>query len=175
MEQLKKCRRTATSDPFIIYSFYDRLDETIQQLVLEDKPLHIFNLDETSFNLDPGRIKEVAAVGQKAYRSIEGSGKENIFTMACISASGLLLPPLIIFQGQNLWSTWNGSNDLPGTCYAVSEKGWMTTAVFNSWFAKFCSVVEERPLLVVMEHPFKTTRMLSVINDKCQKLFCILA
>ncbi|XP_050309036.1 uncharacterized protein LOC126745308 [Anthonomus grandis grandis] len=151
MEQLEKCRRTATSDPFIIYSFYDRLGETIQQLGLQDKPAHIFNLDETEFNMDPGRIKGVAALGQKVHRSIEGSGKENITTMACISASGVLLPPLIIYQGQNLWSTWKGSNDLEGTCYAVSDKGWMTTAVFNSWFSKFCSIVSERPLLLIMD------------------------
>lgn len=61
MEQLEKCRRTATSDPFIIYGFYDRLEEIINQLQLVDKPGNIFNLDETSFNLDPGRIKGVAA------------------------------------------------------------------------------------------------------------------
>lgn len=71
--------------------------------------------------------------------------------MACISANGELLPPLIIFQGQNLWSTWKGTKDLENTCYAVSDKGWMTTAVFNGWFQKFCSMIKQRPLLVIMD------------------------
>lgn len=151
MEQLEKCRRKATSDPFIIYGFYDLVDKTLKEFGLEDKPSHIFNLDESSFSMDPNRVKGVAAKGQKVHRNIEGSGKENITTMACISASGQLLPPLIIFQGQNLWSTWKGTNDLENTCYAASEKGWMTTVIFNSWFEKFCNIVPQRPLLVIMD------------------------
>lgn len=71
--------------------------------------------------------------------------------MAFISASSVLLPPLIKYQGQSLWSTWKESNNLKGTCYVVSDKGWMTTAVLNSWFSKFCSLVIERPLLVIMD------------------------
>ncbi|KAB0803174.1 hypothetical protein PPYR_00144 [Photinus pyralis] len=89
--------------------------------------------------------------------------------MACISASGLLLSPLIIYQGQNLWSSWKGSNDLEGTCYAVSEKGWMTTAVFNGWFSKFFAMVSERPLLVIMDghvsHLDKGTIDLAIQNN----------
>lgn len=108
LEQLERCRRTATSDPFIIFGFYDRLNTCISDLKLQDKPRHIWNLDETSFSSDPTRIKGVAGIGQKVHRNIEGSGKENTTVMACISASGTLLPPLIIFQGQNLWSSWKG-------------------------------------------------------------------
>ncbi|KAJ8941044.1 hypothetical protein NQ318_015521 [Aromia moschata] len=115
MEQLEKCRRKATSDTFIIYGFYDLLDRTIKELGLEDKPSHIFNLDESSFSMDPNRVKGVAA------------------------------------RGQNLWSTWKGKNDLENTCYAASDKGWMATVIFNSWFEKFCNMVPQRPLLVIMD------------------------
>nr|WP_253308817.1 hypothetical protein [Rickettsia endosymbiont of Ceutorhynchus assimilis] len=71
--------------------------------------------------------------------------------MACVSASGCSLPPLIIFQGQNLWSSWKGNNELENTMYGVSEKGWMTTLIFNEWFAKFCTMVRDRPLLVLLD------------------------
>jgi hypothetical protein len=60
-------------------------------------------------------------------------------------------PSLIIFQGSNLWSTWKGKNDLPNTFYACSEKGWMTNVIFYEWFAKCITLVEERPLLVILE------------------------
>lgn len=109
LEQLEKCRRTATSDPYIIYGFYERLEKTIEDLNLTFKPSHIWNLDETSFSADPTRIKGVAEKGQKVHRNIEGSGKENTTVMACISAAGNLLPPLIIFQGAHLWSSWKGT------------------------------------------------------------------
>lgn len=108
LEQLEKNRRKATSDPYIIYGFYDKLEQAIHDLNLTDKPTHIWNLDETSFSADPNRIKGVTERGQKVHRNIEGSGKENTTVMACISAAGILLPPLIIFQGAHLWSSWKG-------------------------------------------------------------------
>lgn len=71
MEQLEKSRRQATSDPFIVYHFYDILEETLTALNLHDKPKQIFNLDETSFSSDPTRIKGVTGKGQKAHRMIQ--------------------------------------------------------------------------------------------------------
>lgn len=60
------------------------------------------------------------------------------------------MPPLFIFEGANLGSTWKGTNDLPGT-YAVSEKGFMTSEIFSSFFHKFCEEIKERPLLLVLD------------------------
>lgn len=151
LEQLEKSRRTATSDPFIIYGFYEKLEATIHQLHLEDCPGQIWNLDETSFSSDPNRVKGVAEIGQKVHRNIEGSGKENTTVMACISAAGVLLPPLIIFQGAHLWTSWKGTKDLPNTVYACSEKGWMTTNIFQEWFQKFCTLIKNRPQIVIMD------------------------
>lgn len=151
LEQLEKSRRMATSDPFIIYGFYQKLEETIHELNLEDCPGQIWNLDETSFSSDPSRVKGVAEIGQKVHRNIEGSGKENTTVMACISAAGVLLPPLIIFQGAHLWTSWKGTKDLPNTFYACSEKGWMTTNIFQEWFQKFCTLIKERPQIVIMD------------------------
>lgn len=55
------------------------------------------------------------------------------------------------------------------TCYAVSDKGWMTTAVFNSWFEKFCEMVPHRPLLVIMDghvsHLDKGTIEIAIRNN----------
>lgn len=117
MEQLEKSRRLATSDPFTIYSFYDKVEKCINDLNITSS--QVWNLDETSFSMDPTRIKGIAAKGQKVHRTIEGSGKENVTVMACISASGCSLPPLIIFQDQNLWSSWKGNNDLENTMYSM--------------------------------------------------------
>lgn len=73
-EGLEKARKLNTSDPFVIYEFYDLLEREIKVLQLEDKPSHIYNLDETS---DPSRIKMVSGIGQKAHRVQEGTGREN--------------------------------------------------------------------------------------------------
>ena len=114
-------------------------------------PSHIYNLDETSFSSDPSRIKYVSGIGQKAHRTQEGTGRENTTVLGCCNVAGIGLAPLIIFQGANLWSSWKGPNDLPGTFYACSEKGWMTSEVFNDFFIKFCNEIKERPLLLISD------------------------
>lgn len=150
-ENLEAVRRKATSDPFIIFEFYDLLQSQIEKLDLQDKPDNIYNLDETYFSFDPSRIKAVGVKGEKFHRNIQGSGRENITVLACVSAGGNLLPPLFVFQANNLWSSWKGNNDLPNTFYACSEKGWMTANIFQDYFYKFCTLVKERPLLLIFD------------------------
>nr|CAD7203127.1 unnamed protein product [Timema douglasi] len=87
------------------------------------------------------RVKLISAVGQKAYKKTEGSGQDNTTVMACVSAAGKALPPVIIYKGANLWTTWKGDNDIPGTFYAASENVWMTGAIFQELFVKFCEKV----------------------------------
>ena len=151
MERLEKCRRRATSDPFIIYEFYDVLENLLKSLNIFCKPENVYNLDETSFCTDANRVKFLSGVGQKAYKQLEGTGRENTTVMACVSASGKVLPPLFIFKGNNLWTNWKGDNDIPGSFYAASENGWMTTVIFQEWFYKFCTLVKERPLLLLLD------------------------
>lgn len=151
LEALEKTRRIATSDPFIIYHFYNLLEKEVCKLELLGRPENIFNLDETSFSADPSRVKRLSGIGQKAHRIAEASSRENTTVMACVSASGRVLPPMIVFKSSKLWSTWRGEEDLPGTMYACSENGWMTTDIFQAFFTKFCEQVIERPLLLILD------------------------
>ena len=121
IEQLEACRYKATSDPFIIYNFYDILEATLKKFNLEASPDAVWNLDETYFSSDPTRVRGVAGRGQKVHRRIAGSGKENTTVMACISAAGTVLPPLVIFQGSHLWSSWKGDKDLKGNNYYLKH------------------------------------------------------
>lgn len=58
----EKSRVIATSNPFIIYKFYDLLESELDDLDLNSSPSHIYNLDETVMFMDPSRGK---AVGEK--------------------------------------------------------------------------------------------------------------
>ena len=123
----------------------------MSELNIFDKPHLIWNLDETSFSCDPSKAKGVAGVGQKFHRHITGTGRDNTTVMACVSAAGRALPPLIVFEAAKLWTNWKGTRDIPGTFYAVAEKGFMTAAVFSDFFCKFCEIVQERPLLLIFD------------------------
>lgn len=108
-------------------------------------------MDETYICSNPVRLKCVAGKGQKAHQNVQGSGKDNTSILACCSADGKVLPPLIIFTGQHLWTTRKGKHDIKGTFYASFDKGYMTSVIFQDWFIKLCSLVKERPLLLIFD------------------------
>lgn len=148
---LEKARKIASKDPEIIYGFYTLLYQTMSSLQILDKPQHVWNVDETCLFTDPSKTRIIAPVGEKATRTTYGTGREAFTVMAGISAGGEKLPPLILFKGKNLQSTWKADKAYPGTQYAVSPNGWMVTDVFNSWFCHFCEIIKQRPLLLIFD------------------------
>ncbi|XP_029348308.1 jerky protein-like [Acyrthosiphon pisum] len=135
--QIVEYSRKKVCDPFIIYNYFDILHKTIKELNLENKPDRIWNLDETSFCLDPSKTKCVGAKGVACTRTTFGSGRENTSVLMACSAAGDKGPPLIIFKGKNIWDKWIGSESLfPGTIYAATNNGWMEKEVFVNYFHK---------------------------------------
>ena len=63
------------------------------------------------------------------------SGRELITLMGCGSAAGERLPPMILYKGKHLYSTWT-INGPPGALYSTSESGWMEKENFFHWFQK---------------------------------------
>jgi hypothetical protein len=97
---LERARAQAQADPFLIYEFYQLVDEEMARLGIHNQPKHIFNLDESAFFLDPSRGKVVAETGGgSVHRNVAGSGRTAFSVMACICADGSAQPPLIIFPG----------------------------------------------------------------------------
>ena len=94
---LEKSRKIATSDPGVIYPFYDLLESEIKRLGIG--PECIFNADETNLTMDVQRMKVLAPRGEKASRTQAGSGRDSVSVMAAVSAAGDVSPPLIIFKG----------------------------------------------------------------------------
>ena len=135
---MQLARKSVTSDPFVIYGFYDILRQEMARLEIMERPECIWNLDETGFPLDPSKAKTIGTKGAKTVRVTSGSSRENISVLATCCADGTSLDPLIIFKGKNMQSSWVGTEALPETQYAVSESGWMTRVIFEDFFQKFC-------------------------------------
>ena len=141
--------KSATSNLFIIYNFYDQLDEIITQNNLT--PKQIWNCDDSRFLTDPQKCKVVSVKGEVAYKVTPGACRENITTLAVCNAVGRAMDPLIIFKGKNYQSSWAGNKGLPNIFYSLSESGWVTSGIFAVWFDKFCDEVKERPLLLLFD------------------------
>ena len=69
-----------------------------------------------------------------------GADHENMTVMAACSASGRFLPPMIIFPGQHVQSTWKPTTLATSENYPwiyVNKKGWMDGPTFFKWFQEF--------------------------------------
>ncbi|CAF3863243.1 unnamed protein product [Rotaria sp. Silwood1] len=85
-----------------------------------------------------------------------GTGKAFTTILLCTSASGDVLPPLVVYAAKAVNTLWCAGG-VPGTTYKCSESGWISEEIFTDWFKNlFLEQTKniERPLLLVMDnHP----------------------
>ncbi|KAK9701626.1 CENP-B N-terminal DNA-binding domain [Popillia japonica] len=93
-----------------IKEYFINLGKTLENV----PPSHIFNYDETNCTDVPGKKKNYRR-GIKYSEQICNYTKSATTVMMCISASGVLLPPYIVYRAERMWSTWtmNGPKGKP--------------------------------------------------------------
>ena len=131
-QTLEYARKKAGTDPFTIEGYFDILKQTLIDLDIENKPKQIFNIDETSFSLDPTKTKVVGQTNAPSSRVTAGPARESTTVLLGGNADGEKLPALIVFKGKNVWGTWMAPPQppFPETCYAASTNGWMESDIF---------------------------------------------
>jgi len=122
-EHLQKSRKSAR-DPYVVYNFFDALEEVYQQFGINSCCGGlIFNADESGFCSDPSRLKAIGLKGKALSRVSGGSGRESTTVLACVSAAGDILPPLIVFKGAAVQPRWISDGAYPDTMYAATSNG----------------------------------------------------
>ncbi|XP_045124798.1 MFS-type transporter clz9-like [Portunus trituberculatus] len=162
----EKTRKSAASDPEVIYGYFDILEAEMKRFQLQNQPECIWNIDEIYLPIDPSKTKVIAPVGEKSSRVTATSGREATTVVAGISAAGDKLPPFILFKGKKFWSSWKRSKPSPGMQYAFSDSGWMMAEVFAAWFDIFALYITQRPLLLVYDG--HSTHLTSTIIKKAR-------
>ena len=138
--KLSVARHTATRNPFVIYHFYDLLEKTIKNLKLEKRPDLIWNLDESGMPYDPRNCRVISKRGQKTFQIVPGQSRDNTTILAACSASGKALPPLIVYEGLFVQTTWRPNVDKNYEFYPwqyANKSGWMDSSLFYKWFEIF--------------------------------------
>ena len=110
------------ANPDVINRYFDLLEETLKFNNLLESPMLIFNCDESGFPLQhkPGKI--IGVQGQRDIPCITSSDKAQITVLSTYSASGYLLPPMIIFDWKKLKPNFT-TGEIPGTAYGLSKNG----------------------------------------------------
>ena len=120
---------------------------------LQNCPSQIYNVDKTGVPLNPKSPKIVVPKGMKKPRYQSPGQKGQITVVACGNAPGNLLQPLIIIYDTNITQHIWTQGEVPGSEYRITEKGWIITELFESWFNDLLlpNAVSAHPLLLLID------------------------
>ena len=144
------------SDQVTTYSvfkdYFDLLEETLTKYELKDKPMQIYNCNESGMPLEFKLSKFIAGKGAKKVQQCTSGNKTQITILACANAAGQAVPPMVIFSGKNFNSLLS-KGEVPDTLYGMSQNGWMNQEHFAEWFLHHFleHAVSSRPLMLLLD------------------------
>ncbi|GFN99800.1 tigger transposable element-derived protein 6-like protein [Plakobranchus ocellatus] len=158
-----------------IKSFVDNIDPEI----FTDGN-RVYNADESGFAFDPRARKVVTFEGVKHVYKVTSNSKAQVTVLACMSAGGHFINPLIVYPYKRLPSS-DLTRDFPGATYNFSDNGWMTAAIFYSWLRDvFIPATKsiKKPLLLLVDGHASHTSLIET-SHICEKngiiLYCFVA
>ena len=123
--------RRAEISPDIMNDYFDNLEQNIIGI----PPERCFNYDETNVTDNPGCKKVIVRRGlRRVERKVEHT-KQSTSVMFCGSASGLFLPPMVVYKAQNCYSNWEVGGP-KGSIYDATTSGWFDSRTFERWFSQ---------------------------------------
>ena len=146
-------RRAVATSPETFSNYFDQLEEVLDTNGLRHAPSRIFNADESGIPLQHRPGRRIAVRGQKHVIVNTSGNKTQITVLACISASGCYIPPMVIFKRKGLTEDLI-EGEVPDTIYGLSPKsGWMDGELFSQWFRchflKYAPSI--RPILLLLD------------------------
>lgn len=135
-ENINKARAAVTPERIKGWFSYvtDYLIEEDAFDILDDSS-RIFNADESGFQPCPKTGKILGPKGFKnLYNIAPGNEKESITVMATFSASGAIIPPMIVYPLRRIPAIVSNSLN-PDWGIGRSESGWMTTGLYFEYIA----------------------------------------
>ena len=152
--------------------------DSIDPSLLSD-PTRIYNADETGFSFDAKSRKVIACRGSKHVYNVTAGVKSQVTVLACASASGHFLSPLLIYPYKRIPSK-NLLDHFPEAFLQVSDNGWITAQIFYSWlrdsFIPATAHVQKPVVLLVDGHSSHTALVETsqLCHDNHIVLYCLL-
>lgn len=161
-----------------VNQFFTLLLDILTTNDLLAKPGNIFNVDETGLQINNKPGKVVATKGAKDVYTLTTSEKgENVSLVACCSAEGYFLPPVLIFKGKNKKDEFLDGLP-PGSGVLMNPKSsYINSELFLKWFQEFF-LPKKRPgkaLLILDGHASHCNAidLLNVAADNEVVLLCL--
>ena len=90
--------RVANATEEIIGDYFETLKKNLEDNGLQDKPHLVFNCDEAGISLNKSTQKFIVLGRNKHCQNIAQGTNQHISVLCCFSASGVTIPPHIIFS-----------------------------------------------------------------------------
>ena len=173
---LSYCRaRCASMDT--INDFFGKLGAIYGRLNLICKPMQIYNCDETGVSVvhKPGKV--VAEMGCHKVYAVTSAEKGKTHTiLTCVSASGHVLPPMMIFPRKQIPPANFREGAIAQTLFSNSPSGWINDDLFLQWFKFFLTnIPPTRPVLLIMDGhgTHMSTELIELVRSNDVHLLCL--
>lgn len=149
--QLLNPARAQKMNKTVVNDYFTKLKQIMIEKCFINKPHLIFNMDEKGCRLTLHHQQRVLArKGERRVHIIAPEHAENVTVVACGSAIGQAIPPMVLFKGKRCKDEWK--EDMPpGTVIQMTPKGSMTKSVFCKWLQHFAKFKPEGDVLLIMD------------------------
>ena len=140
--------------------FFDLYEK---ELAAHDYPSsRIFNVDKTGLTVVQKKQPKILALkGKRQIGALTAAERGSLITIVvCMSASGIFVPPLIIFPRTNA-SHLLTIGAPPGTIFKYEPSGWINCEIFMEWFEHFVCITKPSasdPVLLLVDRHTSHTR-----------------
>jgi uncharacterized protein affecting Mg2+/Co2+ transport len=145
--------RAAGFNRTVVNTWFQKYQDTIDRLGLENVPDHIWNCDETVLQDHFLSTRVVAEAGSPCFEITAGEKGETSTCLSCINAGGGYGPNLIIFKGKRMKADWLFG--APENAFLrMSDNGWINTELFTEWGKFFLQCLpkdDPRPHLLLVD------------------------
>jgi hypothetical protein len=129
-------KRINSEDIDAIKVWFARLDVLIHEYDIQ--PSNLYNFDETGFRIGQGKgEKVITAYPDRASRIGSAFNWESITVIECVAASGVVIPPAVIFAGKAYMEEWFEQGVDNNYLFAISKKGFTTDSIALEWLHHF--------------------------------------
>ena len=156
----------------VINSYFDNLQETLQEMEVPIPPENIFNYDETNISNNPASKKVLVRRGRRRVERKAEHSKQTISLMFCGNASGQYLPSMVIYKSKNVYNDWS-TGEPDGAVYECTKSGWFDARTFEIWFKRVFlpNVIDGRssPGPVVLIGDNLPSHFFTMVIEECLK------
>jgi len=136
----------ASVNKSVTNSWFDKYEQTLEELQIKNVPSHIWNADESGLQDYYVSQSVVSVEGKACYEINPGEKGETTTLLATFNAVGDYAPLMFIFKGKRLKAEWCVGAPVD-SIVRVSDNGWITSELFVEFGKNFVSSLPDNDTL----------------------------